>query len=99
MTKYVRYQDDHSISYGTLEGSRITPLDGPFGEFKPSTRPPIPLDAVSRSSVDIDGRPRAQSIQGKMDRLALINKYGSSFHRTAAAVADRGLVTSGDRNS
>ena len=46
MTQYVRYLQGNSTSYGILEGTSITPVEGPFGDFKPSDRPPVPLDAV-----------------------------------------------------
>ncbi len=44
--KYVRYRHGNITSYGTLEGTTITPVEGPFGEFRPSAQPSIPLDAV-----------------------------------------------------
>jgi 2-keto-4-pentenoate hydratase/2-oxohepta-3-ene-1,7-dioic acid hydratase in catechol pathway len=46
MARYVRYQQGDTAAYGSLEGTTIHPLDGIFGEFAPSSRPSIPLDAV-----------------------------------------------------
>lgn len=47
MAKYVRYKASDRVRYGTLDGTRITPLDGNFPDFQPSNDDAISLDQVT----------------------------------------------------
>jgi 2-keto-4-pentenoate hydratase/2-oxohepta-3-ene-1,7-dioic acid hydratase in catechol pathway len=44
--KLVRYQQGQAVSYGELEGDRITPLTGELGALKPSGAAAVALGAV-----------------------------------------------------
>src|SRR5262245_20996857 len=46
MGKYLRYELDGKARYGRLDGTTITPLDGPFPDFRPSDDPTVELGAV-----------------------------------------------------
>lgn len=46
MAKYLRYESGGKIRYGELIGTTITPLDGDFPSFRPSTDAKIQLDQV-----------------------------------------------------
>ncbi len=46
MAKYLRYESGDSYRYGLLEGTTITPLDGPFPDFTPSKDAKVELSSV-----------------------------------------------------
>jgi 2-keto-4-pentenoate hydratase/2-oxohepta-3-ene-1,7-dioic acid hydratase in catechol pathway len=46
MAKYLRYEFGGKVRYGLLEGTTITPLDGDFPVFKPSSDAKLDLDKV-----------------------------------------------------
>lgn len=46
MAKYLRYELDGAVRYGRLDGTTITPLDGAFPDFAPSSDPKLELDQV-----------------------------------------------------
>lgn len=46
MAKYLRYELDGTVRYGRLDGTTITPLDGAFPDFTPSSGPKPELDQV-----------------------------------------------------
>lgn len=46
MARYLRYESGDSYRYGLLEGNMITPLDGNFPDFTPSSDAKVQLDQV-----------------------------------------------------
>ena len=47
MAKYIRYRHGQILGYGMLDGSSVRPLQGEFGDFRPSSSKPIPLSEVT----------------------------------------------------